>query len=65
MIGASVKKLLLLIAMISLAQSAAGCGLFGGSKVYDGSEAYNQAHPDQAQPMPYMDPDRGYQNDEK
>jgi hypothetical protein len=59
------KKMLICLAVIVLAQLAGGCGLFGGGKTYDGSETYSEAHPEQSQPMPYMDPDSGYRSDNK
>jgi hypothetical protein len=59
------KKLLGLVVVIAFAQLSGGCGIFGGGKTYDGSETYSQAHPEQSQPMPYMDPDSGYRSDNK
>jgi hypothetical protein len=58
-------KLLMGIALITLALAAGGCGIFGNGRTYDGSTAYSEAHPDQAQPMPYMDPDSQYHSDDK
>jgi hypothetical protein len=59
------KKICILAVIVLLAHFTAGCGMFGGTKVYDGSGAYSEAHPDKAQPMPYMDPDNGYNSDNK
>ena len=59
------KKICILAAIVFLAHFTVGCGIFGGGKTYDGSAAYSEAHPDQAQPMPYMDPETGYSSDNK
>jgi len=59
------RKILVLAAMLLLGHFAAGCGIFGGGKTYDGSQEYGAAHPDQVQPMPYMDPENGYSSDNK
>jgi hypothetical protein len=57
------KKVLFLSAVILLARFATGCGILGGGKTYDGSEAYSEAHPEQTQLPSYMDPDHDYSND--
>jgi hypothetical protein len=54
------KKLVICLAVLSLAQLAGGCGMFGGGKTYDGSEATSEAHPEWSNPPSYMNPDNDY-----
>ncbi len=53
------KKTITFAIILALAPLAAGCGLFGigGGKNYDGTEAFNQAHPGLSDPPSYMQPD--------
>jgi hypothetical protein len=40
------KKLLMLMSVVLLVHFAAGCGMFGGGKTYDGSEQAYDRHPE-------------------
>jgi len=48
------KKMFMLMLLICLAPMLTGC-LFGG-KTYDGSESFNEAHPEYNNPPAYMQP---------
>jgi hypothetical protein len=58
------KTVCILTAAALFALFISGCGLLPPT-VYDGSEKYGEAHPDQVQPPSYMDPDNEYNNDSK
>lgn len=49
------KKCVALMLLICLAPLLTGCGIFGiGGKTYDGSESFNDAHPEYNNPPAYM-----------
>jgi hypothetical protein len=51
-------KTICVVLLLCLAPLLTGCGLFGiGAKNYDGSEAFNQAHPEYTNTPGYMQPD--------
>jgi hypothetical protein len=50
------KKLSICFALVLLARFCTGC-MFLPPKVYDGSEQYYQAHPEQATPPSYLGTD--------
>ncbi len=49
------KKIASIMLLLCLAPFLNGCSLFGG-RSYDGSEAFNEAHPEYNNPPNYMQP---------
>ena len=51
------KKTVAILLLTCLTSLLSGCGLFAGGQTYDGSESFNEAHPELNNPPSYMQKD--------